>query len=186
MIGLLMMVGVVLSGCAPVPLIQRIPFPSDEYAALATTGTGVVKGQAFMKTRGGEVRTAAGNEIHLDPVTTYSMQREKVGSSRLTPIDPRYREYFNSVDWGPINWFTDAEGKFELENIPPGEYYIMTSVTWEAPVKKQKLVWDPYGGVLGKGAYVDVGKVVLEKQGGQIVKRIEVKNGETTIIMLTD
>jgi hypothetical protein len=76
-----LVIGLVVSvvGCASVaPLVPRLPFPSDEYAALATTGTGVVKGQVFMKTRGGDVKTAAGSEIHMDPVTTYSTQHHEV------------------------------------------------------------------------------------------------------------
>jgi len=184
-----LMMGLVVSfvGCASTSLVPRIAFPVDEYAALPTTGTGVVEGQAFMKTRGGEVRTAAGNEIHMDPVTTYSTQMYEViylQGLQLTLEDPKYREYFESVDWGPTNqgsWFSDAEGEFKLENIPPGEYYIMTNVTWEAPVTKTETYWDPYTKQVAQRP-----KTELEVQGGLIMKRIEVKNGETTIIMLTD
>ncbi len=43
--------------------VQRIPFPEAEYATLKMNGTAVIRGQAFLKTRGGDVKTAAGNEV---------------------------------------------------------------------------------------------------------------------------
>ena len=196
MLGLLMMMGLmvgVLSGCASWPLTPRMTFPIDEYAALATAGTGVVKGQAFRTTRGGDVKTGAGSKIHMEPVTTYSTQHYDFYTpglyssaqrtyhspdkhkNILTPHDPRYLEYLNRVEWDrSINWIADSEGRFELENIPPGEYYIMTSVTWEALVEDKSYT-------TGK----PLGTFSMQRQGGSILKRIQVRNGETTTILLT-
>jgi hypothetical protein len=48
-----------ISACASLPpeSVSRIPFPENEYQALARTGNAVIRGQAFLKTRGGDVKT---------------------------------------------------------------------------------------------------------------------------------
>ena len=58
--------------------IQRIEFPIAEYEMLNRKGTGIVTGQAFLRTRSGDVKTTAGDEILLNPVTSYSNQWYKV------------------------------------------------------------------------------------------------------------
>lgn len=70
-------VGVVLlstscAGLRPAATVERIAFPQEEYSSLPEAGTAVVHGQAFLKTRGGDVKTAAGEEVILNPVTSYS------------------------------------------------------------------------------------------------------------------
>ncbi|MFS1287735.1 hypothetical protein ACLRDI_08460 [Pseudomonas piscis] len=44
-----------LSGCANQAPVQHPPFPVDEYARLAKTGTGKIIGQFFASTVGGTV-----------------------------------------------------------------------------------------------------------------------------------
>jgi hypothetical protein len=156
-------------GCeTAVPPVARIPFPEEEYAALPKTGTGIVKGQAFLRTRGGDVKTAAGSEMRLNPVTSYSQQwysvnyeayllRQGTAGPVLGPPDPRLAKYI-------LLTTGDGEGRFEFKNVPPGDYYLVTEVWWEAPA--------------GSGAY-------LVRQGGPIVKRITVKNGEEQNVILT-
>lgn len=42
-----------LVSCAAQPKISRMPFPEREYQNLPKNGSAVVKGQAFLETRGG-------------------------------------------------------------------------------------------------------------------------------------
>lgn len=139
--------------------VQRIQFPLLEYLILNTEGTGIVKGQAFLKTRGGDVKMAAGNEIILNPVTSYSNQwyDAYLLNKSLTEPDPRYDQYV-------IKTIADADGKFEFINVPPGEYYLVAPVFWEAAVGYQ-------------GALV--------RQGGIIAKKIKVQDGKELKIILT-
>jgi hypothetical protein len=139
--------------------VQRIEFPLSEYTMLNTEGTGVVKGQAFLKTRGGDVKTAAGNEIQLNPVTSYSNQWYKdsyLQNKPLTEPDLRYLGYI-------LTTIADAEGKFEFINVPSGEYYLVAPVFWEAAVGYQ-------------------GSLV--RQGGLIARKIKVKNNNEQKIIL--
>ena len=132
-IGLLLLVG--FSGCVTSggPKVPRIAFPLDEFAKLSRIGTASVIGQGFMKTQSGDVKFAAGNNVALVPVTSYSNQWYEVfivQHRHLEPADSRYINYY----WQQI---ADGEGRFEFKNIPSGEYYINTYVYWYAGSYKQ-------------------------------------------------
>ena len=151
---MLLAVVVLLSACATTP--QRIPrmsFPENVYQSLPKTGSGTVKGQAFLKTRGGDVKTAAGSQVILNPVTSYSLEwYEKfyLQGIRLAPSDPRMESYLKIQ-------VADGDGRFNFKNVPPGEYFVTVMITWEAAT-----------GYRGS----------LQRQGGGIVKRIKIKDGE--------
>ncbi|MFK0875525.1 hypothetical protein ACIUW1_11825 [Pseudomonas aeruginosa] len=136
---------IMLSGCAvsqqtPVP---RIPFPAAEFAALPTKGTGTLTGQVFMKTVGGDVKFGAGSTVYLVPVTSYSKQWYEVnyiGGQALEAPDPRSGQ-------GSITTVADGNGNFTFTDIPPGDYFLSSTVTWQAPSKYGLL---PQGGVVAK------------------------------------
>jgi poly(3-hydroxybutyrate) depolymerase len=149
-----------LFGCATPPQpVQRIPFPVEEYSRLPTKGTGVVEGQAFLKTNGGDVKFGAGSEVTLIPVTTYSEQWYDVGFVQHKPITESDRRQL------PYVRFTQADGNgnFKFTELPAGQYFISAEVIWQAP--------SPYGGTA--------------KQGGRIANRITVNEGKSTRTMLT-
>ncbi len=140
------------------PAIPRIPFPEDEYAKLPISGTGIVSGSAFLKV-GGDIKAAAGERVILNPVTSYSKQWYTVsylGNSHLEPPDKKIDKYIRIKK-------ADAQGRFTFKNVPPGEYYIITVVSWEAPVGSQ-------------GPPVS--------QGVRLCKIITVKNHEETKVIL--
>ena len=155
----LMMGLALISGCANRQLVQRMPFPSAEYSALPTTGTGTVEGQAFLKTVGGDVKYGAGTEVYLIPVTSYSEQwYDIVFNQHKVPVisDPRQTPYVRIVQ-------ADGAGNFKFEDVPPGKYFARADVTWSAPSQ--------YGG--------------LALQGGPMANRISVSNGKITRTMIT-
>ena len=124
--------------CVVPPSVERIPFPQEEYDALPTEGTGIVRGQAFLKTRGGDVKTAAGESVRLNPVTSYSQQWFDIsysGSGRMAPSDPRNDNYI-------ITTIADGDGRFVFKNVPPGEYFLGAFISWYA------------GGYRNEGGYV--------------------------------
>jgi len=140
--------------------LQRPVFPIEEYKKLSASGTGIVEGQGFLKTLGGDVKKAAGEEIVLNPVTSYSnfwYENSYLKGHPLSTYDQRYEDYW-------ITTIADGDGKFKFSNIPPGEYYAVTKVTWKAATGYQ-------------GA--------LQDQGGLIAKKITVQNNQTTRIILT-
>ena len=152
-----------LAGCVTQqvkPTVERIPFPESEYTQLKKEGTSTIKGQAFLKTRGGDVKVAAGEEIQLNPVTSYSNQWYEENYFKQNPLsqgDPRQQVYIRKK-------IADGSGRFEFKNIPAGEYYVTAKVTWEAPTGYQ-------------GA--------LQTQGGFISKKIKVTDREEIEVILT-
>ena len=152
---------IIFVGCKSLyPTVPRISFPLSEYKALKQKGTGIIKGQAFLKTRGGDVKKAAGNIVMLNPVTSYSHQWYNVSylqQKNIAQPDLRNERYI-------IKTIADAEGKFEFIDVPPGNYYLVTHVFWEAPV-------GPRG--------------AMEVQGSYIAKKVEVRNGNSIKVILT-
>lgn len=162
--GLIVVALLVLGGCASAPgvfsEIQRPPFPEAEYAQLPREGDGVVTGQVFMRTVGGDVIVGAGSEVILNPVTSYSTfwyeNDYSAGGRRLSPHDPR-------ADAWIITTQADGEGRFTFRNVPAGDYYVVSRVTWG--------VARSYG---------------IAQQGGWIAKRITVpESGPPVEVMLT-
>lgn len=147
-------------GCAPFAPkpVTRMAFPQAEYDALAKTGVAIVAGQAFLKTRGGDVKLAAGNEINLNPVTSYSLEWYNKSLLPNLPIvapDPRLDRYIKTT-------IADASGRFTFNDVPAGEYFVTTKITWEVPSQ--------YG---------------LSETGAVVSKRIKVTDGDIVDVILT-
>lgn len=147
---------VLLAACAAGPEpIKRMAFPESEYKALSREGSGTVRGQAFLKTRGGDVKVAAGNEVLLNPVTSYSeewYQKSYRPNLPMEPADPRMDRYIKYTT-------ADASGRFTFRNVPAGDYFVTTQVIWEAPVGYRGAML-PQGGVITKRVTVDEGENV--------------------------
>lgn len=152
--------GLTMSGCATT--IKRPAFPVSEYEGLQKTGTNTITGQAFLKTRSGEVKFAAGNEITLNPVTSYSEQWYSTLATvqndpfkKLEASDPRIEAYIKTT-------IADGSGRFKFSDVPDGAYFVTTKITWE----------------VASGAIPTV-------TGGVVTKRVQVKDGQSIDIIVT-
>jgi hypothetical protein len=130
-----------LLGCAPtVTKVQTVEkFIAADAQYIMDVGPHTIAGQAFMRTVGGEVRTCAGLEVSLFPVTPYSSERMQVlyGSTsagfrsanafapRLDPgaADPQYMHYSRKT-------VCDASGRFEFQKAADGSYFVIATVIW--------------------------------------------------------
>ncbi|WP_330113946.1 hypothetical protein SA496_14330 [Pseudomonas sp. JS3066] len=147
-----------MAGCAQAPKpIEFGTFPVSEYQALPKTGTSTIAGQIFMKTRGGDVKYGAGTEVVLVPVTSYTTPLlEAYQQDRpITAPDPRVKEYSRRM-------LTDGTGSFRFEKVPGGSYYVIGSVSWEAPTQ-----WG------------------LSKQGGHLLSPVTVEEGQEARVIVT-
>ena len=149
-----------LAGCASRPIPRQVVFNEADYAQYAEPGTATIRGQAFLVQAGGNVVKAAGREIALRPKTGYSEEwyaRHIINNETLEPGDTRILKYIRTVN-------ADADGNFQFENVPAGEYYVTCFLTW--------------------GAYT--GGYGLSPQGGWMVKRITVLPGSNIRVQLSE
>jgi len=153
---------VALVGCnmpAPTPaptLGSATQDQEKEYIPFLAKGTSAIKGQAFLTTKGGDVKVAAGREVWLDPVTAYSMGWfTKAGCTwqwrELLPPSKTFLDARRQT-------VADAEGRFEFRNLPAGTYYVRTTVTWEVPS--------------------------LGTQGGLLHETVTISSGETKALVM--
>lgn len=97
---------------------------------ILASGEARVAGQAFTKTRGGETRTP--REVLLVPMSDYTREVANRGllvrNHILDPeVDPRLETYIRRA-------LCDADGRFEFEDVPDGEYYITCGIFWEVSI----------------------------------------------------
>jgi hypothetical protein len=143
------------------PPVQWGQFDEAEYAPYAKAGNAVLSGQAFLMTRGGEAKKAAGRQVTLDPATTLSQQwwaERRMWSEGGYPPDPRFLQARRAT-------VADADGRFRFENLPAGTYFVRTLVRWEAP------------------CFYCLGRT--ETQGGLLGEKIELRAGEKQEIVLS-
>jgi hypothetical protein len=151
---------VVVGGCASAPVRVASVASEAEYASYASKGTATLSGQAFRTTRGGDVKHAAGRTVTLDPKTPYAEEWFRRYGSDVDrfaelPGDPRFAAARRTAT-------ADAEGKFTFTDLPPGTYYVRSTVTWKAPG-----VITTQGGVVCDEVSVGVGEhksLVLNKK----------------------
>lgn len=134
----------------------------DDYAPYLKEGTATLTGQAFLSTRGGDVKKAAGRPVTLDPVTPYALEwYAQIGTNtdRFSdaPPDTLFRQARHVTT-------ADADGKFRFANLPEGRYILRTTVTWEAPT-----------------GY----RYSLQTQGGVVSEIVDLKNGESKEVIMS-
>lgn len=116
----------VLSGCVA-PYTMKNPFNEQEFSSYAYTGTASISGQAFLKTRGGEVRYAAGNRVLLIPATKFTQELDQVDQGR--PMSPpkgtSLGKYVRSTT-------ADGSGNFAFSGLNAGYYYVECGIYWMA------------------------------------------------------
>lgn len=143
-----------LAGCAA-PKARTTVFDPAEYVPFSRTGTGAVEGQAFLKTKGGDVKVGAGEPVYLNPVTAYSTEFYEtyvVGYNEIEAADPRAAEFRRDM-------IADGEGRFRFEGLPSGDYYLHCAIHWH---------YSEYG-----------------QTGGIAHARVTVRDGEVTRAVVT-
>lgn len=161
-----------LAGCyqppAPVTVALKTRFEPASVAWAEAGGEGRVEGSALLRTQGGEVRTCAALAVSLVPVTVHARERflalfgNTRGGFNATGYAGSHPQFANDspafYDHVRVTK-CDAQGRFRFEELADGDYFVTATVTWYAP---------------GAGP-----------QGGDIMQRVSVRDGETVEVLLT-
>lgn len=156
---------VLLSGCVKPqpPVMLSSTFNPNDAAYVLNQGNNTIQGQSFLKTKGGDVKTCAGNKVSLVPVTE---QSKEIMSKVYGNIEHGYAYYypvFSNVGQGFNDYmkleYCDANGNFTFDKVADGDYFVEAMVRWQVPQYS------------GYGWY-------MTNQGGLLMKRIKVSGGE--------
>lgn len=159
---------ILITGCATAPtIITLTPFNKSEAEMLLTPGPNAVRGSALIRQRGGSVVTCAGREVALIPATQHSTERMQALYGRT---DQGYRPAwgapkisFNneSSEQSKLLKMTrcDAQGFFRFDKVANGEFFVVTSIIWHI------------------NQYTP--------EGGALMNKIHLNNGETKELVLT-
>ncbi|HJU05845.1 MAG TPA: carboxypeptidase-like regulatory domain-containing protein [Nitrospiraceae bacterium] len=151
-----------LMACAPVVQTRLATFNQAEYEPYGGEGTATISGEAFLRTRAGDIKKGAGNTVYLNPVTTYStewFERAVLGGEQLAAADEQAQAYERSA-------VTDSKGRFTFERLPPGEYYVACPITWKVP------------------GYFGYAQGTIEKTGGWVYAKVKIGAGRHKEIIL--
>jgi len=160
---------VLVTGCATVPATEvpiSAPFNKKDVAWFNSTGAGTLEGSAFLRTKGGAVKTCAGYDVQLLPYSAYAAERMRFiygsdtsgylfGPRRAWKFTPDEPEFYKSLK----KTVCDANGEFEFDRLPNGDYFVIAKVTW------------------------DIGNVVDE--GGTMMGKVTIANGANEKVTLT-
>ena len=137
-----------LAGCAtPVPMVQMTDPPPpafDQVAWVNQPGTGVITGQGFETTRGGDVKTCAGRSVYALPTNAHQQgafaDQAVLDLAMVDVLNTEGLDY-EGFDAPVITSMPqlrttscDAQGNFEFDNMPAGAWTLATSVAWQVPV----------------------------------------------------
>ena len=143
-------------------------FDIKQAETLMKKGKNTIIGNSFLRQRGGQIVTCAGYQVELIPATTYAEERmfylytnteNGINNSSAYEFIPDSSEYYKLQR----ETICDSSGHFKFDNIADGTFFIITRVMWEIP----------------RGHFI-------QQNGGYLLKKVTVKNGETKEIIITN
>ena len=128
-----------VAGCTlPHPTVIPTLTPYDPIAAsrIHEEGPNEIRGQAFLRQRGGGVVTCASSEVTLIPSTSYALER----ISNIYGVTTRAAQAYRVADEPDPGYLRDirtttcdAQGNFSFSGVADGYYFVTTRVVWEVP-----------------------------------------------------
>lgn len=138
-----------VAGCVVTNMQQvTAPFDPAQLIPYKGEGTASISGQAFLKTRGGDVKLAAGETVSLTPAIPFIKEVRLLRDKGISPVYPD--SVVEQIRTCVRKAMVDAQGNFEFVNLPSGEYLLEVSIHWDTGRGST-------GGLVHKYAKVDEG-----------------------------
>ena len=106
-------------------VMDRMPFPLDEYRSLKKIGRSTVSGRVYITNSITDKEiNGSGLKLYLNPVTSYSTQwynESYLSGYKMSKVD---RRLYNYLKFSTSN----SNGKFDFFGIPKGKYYLIGSM----------------------------------------------------------
>lgn len=140
-------------------------FNNQDYKSYLEPGTNTVTGQAFLTQNGGGVVTCAGQYVVMYPDSDYFNQRDAdiAKGCHLNNESNDVSTLFKTSQ-------CDAQGNFDFNKVPAGNYIISVNVSWNVSSVKS----------IGNYVYTD-----NQMQGGPLRKKVIIKDGEVNKFIIT-
>ena len=107
-------------------IMERIPFPIEEYRYVKKRGSSTVKGKVYLENvHSSEKIVKSKIKLWLNPVTSYSRQwyeESYLGVYKLSKTDKRLYNYLKFT-------YSDASGNFDFYGVPIGNYYLTATMS---------------------------------------------------------
>jgi hypothetical protein len=155
---------VLLSACFPLQTINiNAPFDAKQASIINQVGKNTIAGSALMKRNDGVAVTCAGEEVTLTYATEYANERIRAiygNNIKGESINRNIGAFAPDVPEYKTykkEITCNAQGFFTFKNVADGDYYVITTIKWNV------------------GGYW---------QGGNLMRKVSVKGGETVEIVL--
>ena len=148
-----------------VPVVEiAATFDEREAQSALVDGGNTVKGNAFMRQRGGGVITCAGQDVQLIPATGYARERMRYlyGNDIGPASNPGVRVTFSPEVLAYLTMVRtarcDSTGNFIFDRVADGEFFVTTAVVWQ---------------------------VGYSTQGGNLMQRVTLRGGQVVSVILS-
>jgi len=125
-------------GATATKVVTHEKFDPAAARYIVDEGPHTISGQSFLRQVNGEIRTCAGYQVSLTPVTTYAAERMRIiygsDSSGYRDLGFLKRQEPATTDLDYMRYaratLCDAAGNFEFTKVADGSYYVITAVVW--------------------------------------------------------
>jgi hypothetical protein len=164
----LALVASLAAACGTVPPPQRsapspIAFSTAEHDPYLVAGSNSLKGQAFLRQRGGGVVTCAGSRVLLMPATPFfkefvrlTKQGKSIGALNMNPA---YAGVLRLAQ-------CDAQGNFTFDTLAARPWLVSTEIKWYVPNADPR--WSG------------------SNQGGTLMREVSISQGPATQVLLSN
>lgn len=172
------LVGLLLS-TSPSLAKDDVPFSDADFAAYGGGGTATLEGEAFLRMQSGNIKNCAGAQVLLAPATDYDLA--VMGAFLFSRLDTALGRAGPAAKyWRKTQ--CDQQGKFSFENLPVGEWVVLTEATFEV-VDQSRVLGNLTSGRGLAGGVTEINRASTVQQGGLMGRKVTVKANRNKVIL---